>query len=265
MSDLHFGRDRPELHAPMLAAVNRLQPDLVVISGDLTQRALAGQFRSAQAFISRLDARVLSVPGNHDVPLYNLAQRFFHPWRGFRRAFGPELEPGFSSAELVVAGMNTADPLSWQRGRVRSGSLARACARFRAAPPQALRVLVAHHPFEQAADAGKTPTRGAQEALRRLRACGLDIVLTGHLHKWSVGPYRRLRAGAGALQIQAGTGLSTRQRGEENDFNLITREGPRLSVTRYVATPDGFVALPVLHMHRSGSGWAGQEEGGTGS
>ncbi len=255
MSDLHFGRDLPELHDPLIEAVNRIKPDLVAISGDLTQRALAPEFAAARRFIDRIKAPVLCVPGNHDVPLYNFPQRFVRPFASWRRAIGTELEPAFERPNMVVVGLNTVDPFSWQRGRVRQAALERVCARFRAAPPEALRVLVAHHPFEQPEDAAKTATVGAEAALRVLRGCGLDIVLTGHLHQWSVIPYRRLRGGAGALQIQAGTSLSNRLRGEENDFNLITHDGHALCVTRYIAGPDGFASLPVVQIHRTDAGW----------
>lgn len=256
MSDLHFGRDRPELHQELLDVVNQLAPDLVVISGDLTQRALRPQFRAAQAFIRGLTPPVLSVPGNHDVPLYNVAARFIRPFANYRRMIARDLEPVFEAPGVIVAGMNSVDPFSWQRGLAREGSVARTCALFRAAPPDTLRVLVAHHPFEQAEEATKTPMQGAETALKALAECGLDMVLTGHLHQWAVTPFTMLHEKDGALQVQAGTGLSDRLRGEENDFNLITRDERGISITRYVAGTGGFAALPVLRMAQRGGGWA---------
>ncbi|MFD1913018.1 metallophosphoesterase family protein [Halodurantibacterium flavum] len=259
MSDLHFGRERQELHTPLIEAVNALAPDLTVISGDLTQRARPEQFEAAAAFIAQLRAPVLSVPGNHDIPLYNLAMRAVRPFRRYLKSLGP-LESTWSAPGLTVAAINSADPMRWQRGRIRRGSLRRACAAFRNSAPGDLRVLVLHHPLQQEEESGKASTIGADAALRRLGDCGLDLVLSGHLHRWSVAPWTRLDGGGGgagsAVQVQAGTGLSDRLRGEENDFNLITRDGDRLSVTRYIAGPDdSFTPLPILHLRRGDDGW----------
>ena len=116
LSDLHFGRDRPELLAPLLDCVNGLEPDLIAISGDLTQRARTSQFRQARAFIDALTAPVLSVPGNHDTPLYNLAERIFQPFAKYRQWIDRELQPVRHSPDASVVGVNSVNPYGWQRG-----------------------------------------------------------------------------------------------------------------------------------------------------
>lgn len=258
LSDLHFGRTRPELLEPLIAAVNAARPDLVAISGDLTQRAREAQFADARAFIDRLDAPCLVVPGNHDVSLDNLARRMFLPFERYRRWIGRDLEPTHRDDAMVVVGVNTVNPLSWQRGRMGRRAVARACAAVRAAPDAPIRILVTHHPFDQLPDADKAPLRGASRAIDAFAACGAEIVLSGHLHAWRAEPFAARRGPGGSfLQIQAGTGLSTRLRGEENDFNLLTLAPGRVRVERFVAREDGGAFEPAVtaEFERTATGW----------
>ena len=261
LSDLHFGKVLPELVEPLIAAAHALAPEIVVISGDLTQRARDHQFAEARAFVDRLPAPVLCVPGNHDVPLDRPLSRWLRPWRGWRGHLGAELEPEWRGPGFHVVGVNTVDRSEWQRGKIRAGQLARVRAAFETAsepvagavrPP--LRVVAAHHPFEALPDDGKSLMRGAADGARAL-AGACDLVLTGHLHRWHVGP---LAAGPdgperatrpGAIQAHAGTGLSSRLRGQENDFNLVEVAGDRVTLTRHLA-PDGALAFEPAEVRR---------------
>ena len=235
LSDLHFGRTRPDLLDPLVRAVNAAAPDLVAVSGDLTQRARSAQFRAARAFLDRLDAPWLAVPGNHDVPLHNLAARLLDPWTRYRAWIAFDLQPRFSDAEVSVVGLNTVNPFEWQRGRIGRRAVRFACAALRHEPEGRTRIVVAHHPFEHAPGETKALMRGAARGVKALADCGADIVLTGHLHAWRAEPFAAAPAGIGALQVQAGTGLSTRLRGEDNDFNLLTLEAGEVVVERFVA------------------------------
>lgn len=234
LSDLHFGRERPDLLRPLIEIVNALGPDLVAISGDLTQRARPGQFRAARVFIEALAAPVLVVPGNHDTPLHNAFERVLTPWRRYRRYISADLEPTWRGDDVTVHGVNTVNPLYWQRGRMRRETTERLC-RAIAADPDRLHILVAHHPLEHLPDTRKRRTSGAERALAALESCGAGAVLSGHLHLWRAGPFR---AFGGLLLVQAGTGLSTRMRGEPNDFNLLTAAPGRLVVEQYAADDD---------------------------
>lgn len=244
LSDLHFGRERPELLRPLIAAVNALTPDLVAISGDFTQRARPGQYRAARAFVAALDAPVLAVPGNHDVPLHNPIERLFEPWRRYRRYIAENLEPSWDGPQVTVHGVNTVNPLFWQRGRIGRRTTARLCREIADAPGR-LHILMGHHPLEHLPDTRKQPVKGAERALSALEACGADVVLSGHLHLWRAGPFR---AFGGLLLVQAGTGLSTRVRGEPNDFNLLTATPGRLVVEQHGAEGD---ALTFVRRGRS--------------
>jgi 3',5'-cyclic AMP phosphodiesterase CpdA len=231
LSDLHFGRDRPELLRPLIETVNGLAPDLVAISGDITQRARPGQFRAARTFIEALAPPVISVPGNHDTPLHNPIERLFEPWRRYRSYIAEDLEPHWIGDRVTLHGVNTVNPLFWQRGHVRRKALTRLCRDIAAAPGR-LHVVMGHHPLEHPPGTRKQLTRGAGRALAALADCGADVVLSGHLHSWRVGPFT---AFGSLLLVQAGTGLSTRLRDEPNDFNLLTAGPERIEVERYAA------------------------------
>ncbi|WP_010141591.1 metallophosphoesterase family protein, partial [Oceanicola sp. S124] len=212
--------------------IHALAPDLVVISGDFTQRARERQFLRARDFLARIGLPVLSVPGNHDTPLDNLLVRFLAPFRRYRRHICAETEPFFTDGAMSVVGVNTVNPFSWQTGRFRRSARRRVCWLFEEHPAP-LRIVALHHPLEHGPETGKKPMRGARSALNELADCGAQVVLSGHLHRASSGP---VRAAPGLLLVEAGTGLSTRQRGEENTFNLLDWEaGGALRVTTWSA------------------------------
>jgi len=259
LSDLHFGRARPELVEPLLETIAGLAPDLVAISGDLTQRARPAQFAAARAFLDRLPAPWLAVPGNHDVPLDNLPARFLQPWSRWRRWIARDLEPVAEARGALVVGMNTVDRFAWQRGRLSATRLGRITSRLRAGPA-AVRVVVAHHPLELDPEGRKTPMVGGERGLAALAAAGADLVLSGHLHSWRAGVVTSSRDGRGAVGVQAGTGLSTRLRGEENDFNLVETARDGIEIERFVAAEggEGFTSARRVRFRRAADGWRRQ-------
>ncbi len=262
LSDLHFGRDDPALIDPLVDAVNRLEPDLVAISGDLTQRARVRQFEAARDFIDRIGAPLLTVPGNHDVPLDNLFLRFLAPFSRYRRWIGEELEPEHGDREMIVKGLNTVNRWSWQRGRISPRAVRAACDAFETgAGDSRIRIVVVHHPLEHGPDVAKKLTRGAGKAIDGLAECGADIVLTGHLHLWGAGTFAVRQGQRGVLQVQAGSALSDRLRGEPNDFNLLTIDVGRVRVERHAA--DGahrFRPVDAREFVRLGGGWIREAE-----
>ena len=256
MSDLHFGRTRPELLDPLLTAVNDAAPHLVVISGDLTQRARHSQFEQARAFIDRIEAPSLIVPGNHDIPLYNPLLRWITPFARYRRWIGDQLEPEHNDPQMRVAGLNTVNPYSGQRGLIRPRAVMRVCQTFAETGP--INILVAHHPLEQGPDARKKLMRGASGAIDRLAGCGADIVLSGHLHSWNAAPFVSGTNQRRMLQLHVGTGLSTRLRDEPNDFAILTLDGDEAVIQRMTAegeTPQ-FRRATTHIFRRSPAGWA---------
>ncbi len=258
LSDLHFGRDRPELLGPLLAAVNALSPDLVAISGDLTQRARHAQFQAARDFIDRIEAPVLVVPGNHDVPLHNLLGRLITPWRRYRRWISGQLQPEFRDDEMVVLGVNTVNPLAHQSGLFTRNALDRIEAAFRDAGEDRTRIILAHHPLEHQPGDRKKPMRGAGEAMEGLARFRADVILSGHLHSWRAAPFTTQAGRRAVLQVQAGTGLSSRLRGQQNDFNLLCVGGGTIDVTRYAVTGTAarFDPAQTCRFVRGPDGWA---------
>lgn len=236
LSDLHFGRVDQRLLAPLLDRITAIRPDVIAISGDLTQRARRGQFRQAAAFLARLPFPKVVVPGNHDVPLFNVAARLFDPFGGYRRAISPDLEPAYVDDEIAVIGLNSARPLmSGGRGRLNMEQIDTAAARLRNLPPAAIKVIVTHHPFD--VPPGMPPEHlvgRAAMAMQHFAEVGADLFLAGHLHVSHVGHTadRYNVAGHSALVVQAGT-LSTRGRGELNTFNVLRLARPEATIERY--------------------------------
>jgi 3',5'-cyclic AMP phosphodiesterase CpdA len=236
LSDIHFGRVDARLVAPLVRTVHEIGPDLVAISGDLTQRARRGQFEQARAFLDRLPAPRLVVPGNHDVPLFNMAARFLDPYRGYRRHIAQDLEPVFEDAEMIAVGLNSARSLPFHGGgRLNETQVARAAARLRAAPPATVRIVVTHHPFDLPGGHRDEDLIGRSGmAMAQLAAAGADLFLAGHLHVSHVGhtAERYQTPGHSALVVQAGT-LSTRGRGEVNAMNVVRLAPARITIERY--------------------------------
>ena len=237
LSDIHFGRVDSRIVDPLVNATLALAPDLVVMSGDLTQRARRRQFREARDFLDRLPKPLLVIPGNHDVPLWDVALRFTDPYGRYRSYIQENLDPVFSGEAFIAVGLNSARTLPFHGGgRVNEIQVDRAAARLRAAPAGALRIVVTHHPFYLPSEAHKRKhLLGRSEmAMERLATAGADVFLAGHLHVHDVAhaAERFKIAGHSALLIQAGT-LSTRHRGETNSFNVLRMSPQQIDVERH--------------------------------
>jgi 3',5'-cyclic AMP phosphodiesterase CpdA len=198
----------------------------VVFSGDVTQRARRGQFRAARLFIDRLSAPTTVVlPGNHDIPLFNVVARIFYPYANHQRVFGPNLEPTFESAELLIIAVNTTRPSRHKHGEVSIEQINRVAERLRRASSEQLRIVVTHQPVHVTrTKEEKNVLRGHSEAVHEWAKAGADLVLGGHIHLPYVRPLRERfnDLPRGVWIVQAGTAVSTRVRHDApNSVNLI--------------------------------------------
>jgi len=261
LSDLHFGAHDPRLVEGVERKVKEAAPDLVVISGDFTQRARTEQFQDACRFLERLrDAghEVLAVPGNHDVPLYDVFRRFLSPLTRYMRYIDDTLCPLQEIPGATVLGINTARSLTFKDGRISEEQMTFIRQTFDRTDPQATRILVTHHPlFALQVGEGMTPAVGRSElALDAIGDAGVDMLLAGHNHHASIHNARELVTRAGpSLVIQAGTATSTRVREQQQNFNRIDIDGARVTVTIESWNGSDFVAKDAQPYERDVDHW----------
>ncbi|MGH8479031.1 MAG: metallophosphoesterase family protein [Gammaproteobacteria bacterium] len=261
LSDLHFGHIDEAMLAPLIAFIHEIRPDLVAVSGDLTQRARSRQFVAARAFLETIPAPRIVVPGNHDLPMRNLFARFFRPLASYRRYITNDLAPFYRDEEIMVLGINTARSRTIKGGRINATQIASLCERLGNGGGERIRILVTHHPFHVPEGGDEEDlVRCPPQALARLGQCRLDILLAGHLHRSHTGPLaERFRIGGySALAVSAGTTISTRVRGERNSFNVLRIERPNIEVSCCSWDPErsAFVPGSPEHFLRTPSGWA---------
>lgn len=227
LSDLHFGTEASGVIEELGASLAEFAPDLVIVTGDLTQRAHRSQFRRAREFLDRLPFARLVVPGNHDIaPLYQPLARVFWPYARYRRFIMSELDHLWHDEELLVLGLSSVQPWRWKEGTISPRQLdwiVSSAARH----PRQIRILAAHHPMVQACT--RRPTRRLRrhaELFSTLDAAGIGICLSGHLHQ----SFSGLGEPGSVLAVHASTASSTRLRGHANAYNQLTIDGPDVQV-----------------------------------
>jgi 3',5'-cyclic AMP phosphodiesterase CpdA len=239
----------------LLRAAEELKPQVIVASGDFTQRAKEEQFAEARAYLDRLPkVPIVVTPGNHDVPLYRVAERLFSPYELYRKYILDDLNSVTRVDGAVFAAINTTDPYRRiKNGRIRSEGLDYCAQAFSTAVPETLRIVVAHHHFAPAPDFDRDRSMfNAKEALDRFTALKVDMVLGGHLHRAYIGNSLDVYPGAdhnhGVIIVQSGTSTSRRGRGrerEKNSFNLIRANMHEIHVAHYMYFEDldGFAPI----------------------
>ena len=265
LSDLHFGRVDEALLAPLTEFLHAARPDVLVVSGDLTQRAKAKEFIAAREFLDTFSMPKIIVPGNHDVPLYDVFRRFLSPLARYQRYITTDMEPFFIDNEIAVLGINSARSLVVKGGRVNNEQLERVHARLSTLDDKLVKILVTHHPFDLPAHMSKDHLIGrARKAMKAFANCGVDVLLGGHMHSTeAITTDGRYKQGTySALSIQAGTATSMRHRGEVNSFNLLRVACDRVEVDQigwvvdegvfkknstqvFAGTPDGWLPVPM--------------------
>jgi 3',5'-cyclic AMP phosphodiesterase CpdA len=245
VSDLHFGPpyyDR--VGEAVMAFAHRLDPAVIVASGDFTQRAREEQFIAARAFLDQLpEVPLVVTPGNHDVPLYRVLERIFDPYRHYAAHIHPELNTVTRVPGATIVALNSTSPLrNITNGRIDSWQIDFAREAFASLPEEDWRIVVAHHHFAPPPDwEGAEVMPKAKRALDAFTAMKVDLILGGHLHRAYIGNTLDVYAGRhrerGIIVVQCGTSTSRRGRGrerEKNSINLIKVGEEMLRVTHYM-------------------------------
>ena len=265
LSDLHFGRADPAILLALRSAVAAAAPDLVAVSGDITQRARVAEFKAGADFLGTLPTPRLIVPGNHDVPLYNVLLRWLSPLRRYQRFITSDLAPFYEDAEIAALGVNTTRSLTFKDGRINRLQIEAAMRRFAQCGKDVTRIVVTHHTFD-APDpvAGGQPAHKvvgrADMAMAGFVLADVDMILSGHLHTSGIGETttRYPLPGRAVLLIRAGTATSTRRRGEVNAFNVVRVALPEVAIDCMVWQPDQgqFIAASTERYRRTEVGWS---------
>ncbi|HSJ14561.1 MAG TPA: metallophosphoesterase family protein [Longimicrobiales bacterium] len=274
ISDLHFGPAFvPHVGEALQEAAIQLDIDLIVASGDFTQRARAEQFAAARAFLDRLPpVPIVVTPGNHDVPLYRIFERLFDPYRHYRAHIHTDLDYALRLDRAVVVSVNTTAPLRHiVNGRIQAWQLDFVARGFADAPPGLPRILVAHHHFAPAPDYDRRQViPGAKRAMDRFAQLNIDLILGGHLHRAYIGNSLDVYPGPdreqGIIIVQSGTTTSRRGRArerEKNSFNYIRVGEDRIRVTHYMHFGElsGFAPISRHVFPRPGSHWLAETRG----
>jgi len=261
LSDIHFGSVNEAIIAPLIRTINDVRPDVVAVSGDLTQRARSRQFKEARAFLDALPRPQIVVPGNHDIPLHNVFLRFAQPLEKYRRYITDEMRPFYADDEIAILGVNTARSLTIKGGRINKTQVAWLREKFSAFGADVIKIVVTHHPFDlPEGHDGRDLVGRSRMAIRELSTCGADIFLAGHLHISHTGrtAKRYKLGGRAALVVQAGTASSTRARGEVNSFNVIRLAHSDISIERLAWQPSQttFMTAVTDRFRRASAGWS---------
>lgn len=262
ISDIHFGKEDFAVVDRLIEKIGEDAPDLIVVSGDLTQRAKTEQFIAARSLLDRLPKPQIVVPGNHDVPMYNVYDRFLHPLDKYKKYITNDMMPLFCDEEMAVLGVNTARSLTIKGGRISDEQVAEIRLKLDRLSDQKLKIIVTHHPFDLPEGFDEDDIVGrAKEVMPAIADSGADVFLAGHLHVSNIthsARRYRLENGHSALIIQAGTAASVRVRGETNSFNLLEYEYPILTVKRFecATAANGFKLAASDEFTQSTRGWA---------
>lgn len=257
ISDTHFGTERDHVAIALLKLAQQLKPAALIFSGDVTQRARRSQFTAAREFVERIAApAVIAIPGNHDIPLFNVFARAFYPYAGFERAFGKQLAPEWQSDEFLVTAVNTTRRYRHKDGEVSAEQIDSVAERLRAATDQQLRVVVTHQPVHvlQGSEVHNR-LHGHEEAITIWAQAGADIIMGGHIHLPYIAPLHEhypqlLRR---CWVVQAGTAVSSRVRKKHpNSVNVIRRSQPLECIAErwdYHADDNAFTCVKIEQLH----------------
>lgn len=221
ISDLHFGMHRPELIEPFFADISQLKPDLIMISGDLTQRARAEQYLLFKTFLQRFSMPYVVVPGNHDIPLTNPLSRLIRPFKNYKDYVSAELDAHFTNDVVKVLGVNSATPYRIKDGLLNDETITRIKNYF-SHDSGLVNILFFHHNLNYF-NGMHHPLNNAEELLEYLTESHIHLVCTGHLHYATLKLVAKKQGGQCAI-VHAGSLLCQRSKDNKNSFYVIDVE-----------------------------------------
>ena len=246
ISDLHFGAEDTSIAEGLLRDLQQVAPALVIASGDFTQRARRKQFAAARTYLDQIHCPRITVPGNHDIPLYDVLRRFLAPLTRYKHFIHPDVNPWFEDEQVAILGLNTARSLTWISGRISSEQVELIRTRFSKVPEPRFRIVVTHHPFIPPPGdtaAGIDLVGGAALALPVVDECNVDLLLAGHLHQGYTGDVRAYypATNRSIIVAQAGTAISWRIRKKQpNGYNVLFLEAERMTIDARAWAGTGF-------------------------
>lgn len=250
ISDLHFGTVERKIADAIIADINTLKPDLVVVSGDLTQRARKGQFRAAKEFLDKLNSKKIIIPGNHDIPLFNLFMRFLFPLTNYKNIISQDISPFYQDETMAVLGINSARSLTWKSGRISMEQIDYMKEKLCTIDNKIFKIIVTHHPFiPPLGEPGIRLVGRSAKAIHIMDKCSIDLLLAGHLHQGYSGDVRPFypSENSSIISAQAGTAISKRIREVPNGFNFMQVNKQEIIIT--IREWDGFVFKESLTTH----------------
>lgn len=259
ISDLHFGRHSDAVAEALLRSISDRKPDIIALSGDFTQRAKTSEFIAARDFLNRIPQPKLLVPGNHDVPLYNIFNRFLRPFVKYDFHFAQIGQAGnfYSDEEIAVLGINTARRLTRKNGRVSAEQMTEIAEVLGTLPPSIFKILVTHHPLASPEAPSRLELAGRSvRAMAFVRDAGVHLLLSGHHHRALSGGNAELEGGGSVLVLHAGTAISTRTRGgAANSYNFVEIAGRTVSVRLMEHIENEFREMSVSHFSFKSNRW----------
>lgn len=254
ISDLHFGTQDNKIADILLKDISNYKPDLVVISGDLTQRAKSSQYEIASDFLAEIKCPYIAVPGNHDISLWNIFRRFFNPLKRFKKYITEQEFPTYIDEKMIVVGVNSARSLTIISGRIASKQIEYLKNYFCKIPEPIFKAIVIHHNLIPSDSIRSYKLMGrSSKFISQLKDCGIDMIFSGHIHQYYSGDVKKHYKDADSIILaQAGTAISSRTRREKNSYNHIKldKEGITIKVMEYDAEK---FTEEKIHIYRRGA------------
>jgi 3',5'-cyclic AMP phosphodiesterase CpdA len=244
LSDLHFGTEESTITNDLIDDLISMNPDILIISGDLTQRGRTSQYKSTREFLDRLPFKKIIVPGNHDIPLFDLISRFLFPLTRYKKIITGDLNPFFEDDEIAVLGINTARSLTWKEGRISYEQMKLIESKMCKIGASKFKILVTHHPFiPPPGNPGIALVGRSIKALVVIDKCEIDLLVAGHLHLGYSGDVRTYypARNRSLISVHAGTGISRRRREQKNAYNFITVQNNKIEIDIRVWQNDSFI------------------------